>query len=113
MRAGKLAQKELLDEQPRAILLARGCSFVRCAWEIARGKCLPQSAQNKSKSAQRKIKSEKDGPTRRHADWLLGTGSVSDNLSGQVELNRKPRAFVDTNPTPEPITSGLRVIQDD
>jgi predicted 3-demethylubiquinone-9 3-methyltransferase (glyoxalase superfamily) len=28
----------------------------------------------------------------------------------QVELNRKPSAFVDTNPAHEPITSGLRVI---
>jgi hypothetical protein len=34
-------------------------------------------------------------------------------LIRQVELNRKPRAFVDTNPTHEPITSGLHVIQDE
>jgi hypothetical protein len=36
--------------------------------------------------------------------------SAVARLIRQVELNRKFRAFVDTNPTHEPITSGLRVI---
>jgi hypothetical protein len=43
--------------------------------------------------------------------WALGQFPIT--YQGKWKLNRKPRAFVDTNPTPEPITSGLRVIQDD
>jgi hypothetical protein len=66
------------------------------------------------------LRNNKMGKNHKNAEvrYAAGTrrfpqGAIGDHrwrCIRQAELNRKPRAFVDTNPTHEPITSGLPVI---
>jgi hypothetical protein len=44
---------------------------------------------------------------------VLGRPSELARLIGQVELNRKPKAFAGLFRRTKPITSGLRMIQDE